>query len=99
MVPTQKCRRGQGNHSKKTVWCLAILKVKSFVFIMLDVSNNLMRILNRPMLQMKKQKRREGKGSQMHSAGKWGTLALLLTPAIRAHLVRGSPQALAELGL
>lgn len=81
MVPPQKCQRGQGAHSKKTVILkLAILKVNSFVLITLDISNNLMGILNHPMLQRVKQRLREEKGARMHSAGKWGVLARLLTP-------------------
>lgn len=48
------------------------------------------------MLQMREVRCTEGKGAQTHGAGTWGILALPLTSSIHAHLVRGSPQALAD---
>lgn len=47
---------------------LSYLEVNVFTFIILAFKNNLMRMLNHPMLQMRESMLREGKCDQIHSA-------------------------------
>lgn len=49
------------------------LEMNVFIFITLEIQNNLTRMLNHPRLQIREPRPREGKHAHIHSACKWGS--------------------------